>query len=48
MEHFERFSEIIRSCMEEAMKTYKSFKEPGQADVMGSAVFSSIAQVLFE
>ncbi|EJF65241.1 P-loop containing nucleoside triphosphate hydrolase protein [Dichomitus squalens LYAD-421 SS1] len=48
MEHFDRFSEIVKSCMEDAFTIYKSFKEPGQADVMGSSVLSSIAQVLFE
>ncbi|RPD78077.1 hypothetical protein L226DRAFT_610076 [Lentinus tigrinus ALCF2SS1-7] len=48
MEHFDRFAEIIRSCLEEAFSTHKSFKEPGQGDLMGSSVLSSIVQVLFE
>ena len=48
MEHFDRFSEIVKSCMEEALNSYKLFKEPGQADILGSSIFSSVALVLFE
>ncbi|KAH9931167.1 P-loop containing nucleoside triphosphate hydrolase protein [Epithele typhae] len=48
MEHFDQLSETITSCMKDALEVRKSFKEPHQTQLMGSAILSSIVQVLFE
>ncbi|KAH9895168.1 P-loop containing nucleoside triphosphate hydrolase protein [Cubamyces lactineus] len=49
MEHFDHFSEVVQSCVEEALTKHKSFQEsPNQVEISGGQVLSCVAQVLFE
>ncbi|KAI0769450.1 P-loop containing nucleoside triphosphate hydrolase protein [Trametes elegans] len=50
MEHFDKFSDIVRSCVQEALYRRKNFREQGitTSVLTGSQVLSCIAQVLFE